>query len=303
LHTSQEARHEFYATLSAVHYHLPAAGGRDRGLVRARRRGQKAIALLTTLLTFVVSLLLLPGWQNIAAMQYVEELPWFPPLNIRYALGVDGISLFLVLLTTLLMPIAVYFSNLYVSKRIGAYMALMLLLVSYLRSLGYLRKVVTEEHYHLMGKLLFAFTVFWAYIAFSQYFLIWYANITEETRFYLLRNTEGWRWVSIALVIGHFVVPFVFLLQQQLKKKPAFICFWGVWVLSMHVLDIYWNVIPERGPSLGIGVLAPGAWVGDVVALVTIFCLSGWYFLRSLNKYSLYPWRDPRLIESVNVVN
>jgi NADH-quinone oxidoreductase subunit M len=89
---------------------------------------KKTLALLTTLLTFVVSLLLLPNWQNVAAMQFVEELPWFPPLNIRYAMGVDGISLFLVLLTTLLMPIAVYFSNLYVGKRIGAYMALMLLL-------------------------------------------------------------------------------------------------------------------------------------------------------------------------------
>jgi NADH-quinone oxidoreductase subunit M len=89
---------------------------------------KKGLALLTTLLTFVASLFLLPGWQNVAAMQFVEELPWFPPLSIRYALGVDGISLFLVLLTTLLMPIAVYFSNIYVHKRIGAYMALMLLL-------------------------------------------------------------------------------------------------------------------------------------------------------------------------------
>lgn len=89
---------------------------------------KKTLALLVTLLTFLASLLLLPNWQNVAAMQFVEELPWFPPLSIRYALGVDGISLFLVLLTTLLMPIAVYFSNLYVHKRIGAYMALMLLL-------------------------------------------------------------------------------------------------------------------------------------------------------------------------------
>ena len=80
-------------------------------------------------MTFVVSLLLLVNWQNgQAGMQFVEELPWFPPLDIRYAMGVDGISLFLVLLTTLLMPIAIYFSNLYVHNRLGAYLALMLLL-------------------------------------------------------------------------------------------------------------------------------------------------------------------------------
>lgn len=182
-------------------------------------------------------------------------------------------------------------------------MSLIILVVTYLRSLGYMKKVVTDEHYHLMGKLLFAFTVFWAYIAFSQYFLIWYANITEETRWYLTRNTGGWRWVSIFLVVGHFVAPFIVLLQQGLKKKPVVICATGVWVLFMHAVDLYWNIIPERGPSLGIGVLAPGAWIGDVVAIVTIFSLMGYFFLRSLSKYSLYPWRDPRLLESANVVN
>jgi hypothetical protein len=183
-------------------------------------------------------------------------------------------------------------------------MALALLVLNYLRGEGYMQKVVSGEHYHLMGKLLFAFTVFWAYIAFSQYFLIWYANITEETRWYLTRNTEGWRWVAIIfLVIGHFAFPFVFLLQQQLKKKPGFIGFWAVWILVMHAMDHYWNIIPERGPSLGKGVLAPGAWVGDIVALVTVVGLMGYVFLRSLGKTSLYPWRDPRLIESVNVTN
>lgn len=184
-----------------------------------------------------------------------------------------------------------------------ASMAITILLVTYLRSLGYLQKVVTEEHYHLMGKLQFAFTVFWAYIAFSQYFLIWYANITEETRWYLTRNTEGWRVVSIILMVGHFVFPFVALLQQQRKKKSGFICFWAVWILFFHMLDIYWNIIPERGPSLGQGVWVAKAWIGDIVAVVTIFCLMAYVFLRSLGKYSLYPWRDPRILESANVTN
>ena len=119
----------FTLPYSAVHYHLPAATwARFLVLVVPGDRAKKSLALLTTLLTFVVSLLLLTNWQNVAGMQFVERLPWFPPLDINYAMGVDGISLFLVLLTTLLMPIAVYFSNLYVSKRIGAYLAFMLLL-------------------------------------------------------------------------------------------------------------------------------------------------------------------------------
>ena len=184
-----------------------------------------------------------------------------------------------------------------------ASMALSILVVTWLRSLGYLKKVVTDEHYHLMGKLLFAFTVFWAYIAFSQYFLIWYANITEETRFYLTRNTEAWRDISIFLVAGHFVVPFLFLLSQQRKKNPVVISMGCIWIIFMHLVDIYWNVIPERGPSLGIGVWVPGAWVQDLAALAAVFGTMGFLYLRGLAKYSLYPWRDPRLIESVNVVN
>lgn len=184
-----------------------------------------------------------------------------------------------------------------------ASMALTILVVTWLRGLGYMNKVVTDEHYHLMGKLLFAFTVFWAYIAFSQYFLIWYANITEETRFYLTRNTEAWRGVSIFIVVGHFVGPFLLLLSQPRKKNPVVVSLVCIWILFMHLVDIYWNVIPERGPSLGQGVWVPGAWVQDVAALCAVFGTMGFLYLRGLSKYSLYPWRDPRLIESVNVVN
>jgi hypothetical protein len=182
-------------------------------------------------------------------------------------------------------------------------MAITILLVTWLKGLGYLKQVVTEEHYHLMGKLLFAFTVFWAYIAFSQYFLIWYANITEETRFYLTRNTEGWRWVSIFIVVGHFIGPFVLLLSQPRKKNPTIISLICLWILFMHLVDIYWLVIPERGPSLGYGVWVAGAWIGDVCALLAVVGISGFFFLRSLSKYSLYPCRDPRLLESANVIN
>lgn len=184
-----------------------------------------------------------------------------------------------------------------------ASMALTILLVTWLKGLGYLKQVVTEEHYHLMGKLLFAFTVFWAYIAFSQYFLIWYANITEETRFYLTRNTEGWRWVSIFIVVGHFIGPFVLLLSQPRKKNPVAVCLVCLWILFMHMVDIYWNIIPERGPSLGHGLWVPGAWIGDIVALLAVVGTTGFIFLRSLTRYSLYPCRDPRLLESANVIN
>lgn len=184
-------------------------------------------------------------------------------------------------------------------------MAVSILALTYVRSNGYLHKVTSGEHYHLMGKLLFAFTVFWAYIAFSQFFLIWYANITEETRFYILRNTGGWWYLSHVLVWLHFAVSFVLLLSAGRKKRTGVMNALCFWVLLMHVVDWYWLIIPERGPSLSKGAVfwIDGAWVGDVIALVTMGGLCGWAYLRRLSKASLYPCRDPRLLESVTATN
>jgi len=186
-------------------------------------------------------------------------------------------------------------------------MALLIIVVTLLRENGYLQKVVSLEHYHLMGKLLFAFCVFWAYIAFSQFFLIWYANIAEETVFYLLRNAEWWNAASIVLVVGHFFIPFVVLLWRPVKKNPHVISFVGVWCLLMHALDIYWIIIPERAPSLTAG-NTPRLWSSeavflDVIAFLGVGCTLAYVFLSKLKGVSLYPCRDPRLNESINVVN
>jgi hypothetical protein len=184
-------------------------------------------------------------------------------------------------------------------------MATLILVLNFVRGNGYLQKVVSAEHYHLMGKLLLTFTIFWAYIAFSQFFLIWYANITEETRFYLLRNTGGWNIVSYVLLFGHFAASFVLLLSAGRKKKTISMNWVCAFVLLMHCVDWYWLVIPERGPSLthGASLWIDGAWVGDVVAFLTIGSLVSWAYLRRLAKASLYPCRDPRLLESVLATN
>jgi hypothetical protein len=184
-------------------------------------------------------------------------------------------------------------------------MATSILFLSWLRGQGYLKKTVSMEHYHLMGKLLLAFTIFWAYIGFDQFFLIWYANITEETRFFLLRNTEGWWYLANILVWGHFVLTFVLLLSAGRKKKPDVMNWLCGWVLLMHLVDWYWLVIPERGPSLTKGELLwiPGAWWGDVFAFIGIGGLSAWALLRRASTASLYPCRDPRLLESVLATN
>ena len=184
-------------------------------------------------------------------------------------------------------------------------MAVIILTVTFLRSKGSLNKVVSIEHYHIMGKLMFVFTVFWAYIAFSQFFLYWYAKITEETKFYILRNTEGWHYVSLFLVFGHFVIPFVFLLRQQAKKDMRQICAACCWVLFVHLIDIYWIIIPERGPSITGGdklMISYGILI-DALAFIAVGSCMVWIFLRSIGKYSIYPSRDPRLLESTRLVN
>ena len=197
-------------------------------------------------------------------------------------------------------------------------MAVIILVCAWLQSKGHLQKVTTGEHYHIMGKLLFAFTVFWAYIAFSQYFLIWYAGITEETSYFLIRNTGHWRDAMIVLVFGHFVVPFVVLLQAWLKKNPMWLSILAGYTLCMHVLDHYLISIPERGVSLGapnmskgeafeglgpIQVSIPGAFWGDILAFVTIGAAFVFFLLRALGQHSLYPNRDPRILESANLSN
>src|SRR5581483_6163251 len=93
----------------------------------------------------------------------------------------------------------------------GSSMSLLVLVITALRNAGYLKNVVTMEHYHIMGKWMFAFCVFWAYIGFGQYMLIWYANIPEETQYFLVRNTESWWYVSMLLVFGRFFGPFLIL--------------------------------------------------------------------------------------------
>lgn len=191
-------------------------------------------------------------------------------------------------------------------------MAVIIITVTLLKSAGYMKKVVTPEHFHIKGKLLLAFTIFWAYVTFSQYFLIWYANITEETKYFLIRNTEGWNVGMICLVIFHFIVPFVILLQAWLKRNMKTLSLMAVYTLIMHVLDHYLITIPERSISLmnmlpeeygDVTTTIPGAFLGDILAFVTIGSGFLFFYLRSLSQNNLYPNRDPRILESANVSN
>jgi hypothetical protein len=189
-------------------------------------------------------------------------------------------------------------------------MALLILTSILLRRAGYLQTVMSPEHHHIMGKLTFAFVVFWAYVTFSQFFLIWYANITEETSYFILRNTGNWNIANIALVFGHFALPFLFLIRSDVKKKPGLMIPITLYLFLLHALDHYLIVAPERGPSLTIGsehgasLLPTGSVVWyDILAFVTVGAFFLFIYLRMFTKNSLYPCRDPRILESANLFN
>ena len=179
----------------------------------------------------------------------------------------------------------------------GASMALLVLVITALRQAGYLKDVVTVEHYHIMGKWMLAFCVFWAYIGFGQYMLIWYANIPEETEFFITRNTQSWWALSMLLVVGRFFIPFPILLMQGIKKHPRQLSMVAVWMLFMQMLDIYIIVLPAlHGTGVQVSI-----W--DLLSLIAIGATLAFVYLRLLAKTSLFPVRDPRLIESLETVN
>jgi len=179
----------------------------------------------------------------------------------------------------------------------GSSMALLVLVTASLQKAGYLKGVVTVEHYHIMGKWLLAFTVFWAYIGFSQYMLYWYANIPEETQYFLIRNTESWNVLSWFLVIFRFFVPFALLLPRATKINRTWLCSISAWIILMQLLDMYVVVLPAlHGTGVHLSIL-------DFLPLIGIGGTLAFFYLRIIGKTSLFPVRDPRLIESLRLTN
>ncbi len=180
-----------------------------------------------------------------------------------------------------------------------AIFALVILLALVLERRGPLAGVVTPEHYHDLGKLLFSFVVFWAYIAFSQYMLIWYGNMPEETVWFLERLGHGWLGLTLVLALGNFVLPFFYLLSRDVKRHRLALGIGSGWLLAMHYVDVYWLVMPSL--SAHRAGFRPH-WL-DLLALLAVAGL----FLGSLGllmrRPALVPVADPRLPESLSFEN
>ncbi|MEM7227758.1 MAG: quinol:cytochrome C oxidoreductase [Planctomycetota bacterium] len=188
-------------------------------------------------------------------------------------------------------------------------------------------KEFTVEHYQDAGKLLFAFgMVFWAYIAFSQYVLIWYANLPEETTWYGARMLGGWQGVTIFLLLAHFIVPFVLFISKWPKRFAPTAVIMAGWMLLIHYIDMYWLVMPMTPPSAmwneagesfsNLRVITDAAiaagdekYAGFSPSLMDLTCLLALgglmvnVTIRRFASAALHPVHDPRLHESLAFEN
>jgi hypothetical protein len=203
-----------------------------------------------------------------------------------------------------------------------SFLAFTILLAKWLGTKGYLKEAINTEHYHDLGKLLFGFMVFWTYTNFSQYMLIWYANLPEETMWFAHRKEHGWGAVGTILIFGHFLIPFAFLVCRHVKRNGVTLSIGALFLLVMHCIDMQFLILPgskdhgaakvatetpatEHATGFGaqfgeylhtIGWADFGCYIGLLAILAGVV-------LVHVRKHNLVPIRDPRLAESLHFQN
>jgi hypothetical protein len=174
-----------------------------------------------------------------------------------------------------------------------SFFAVMILSCYTLQRNGRMEKLVTIEHYHDMAKFQFGFIVFWAYIAFSQFLLYWYANIPEETLWYKERMHHGWQYVGLILIIFHFAIPFLGTVSRHVRRNRAVMAGWAGLILVAHWLDMMYLIMPNVGDLTTMLVLGHlVCWIG----MLSIFLA---LFLLRVGDTPLVATKDPWLPEAL----
>ena len=155
-----------------------------------------------------------------------------------------------------------------------------------LRERGLLADANADGQLHDLGKMLFAFSTFWAYIWTCQYLLIWYGNIPEEVSHYLKRTSPPWVWLFALNVVVNWVLPFTLLLSATAKRRPALLKLVSVALLLGHGLDLYLLIMPELWPAPRFGACELLIALGTVTTLVLLFT-------GSLRRAPLVPLNEP----------
>jgi len=157
-----------------------------------------------------------------------------------------------------------------------------------------LSQFVKPNHLHDLGKLMLAFVMFWAYVSFSQYLIIWSGNLPEEIPWYLRRLHGGWGWFGIAIVLLHFLLPFLLLLPASANRNPRILVGVAALIVCMRLVEVFWYVRPATSP--------PGHltlhWM-DLAAPVGVLGLWLFLFLGQLLRRPLLPVNDPEFREAL----
>lgn len=176
-----------------------------------------------------------------------------------------------------------------------------------LQKCGAIKDEVTVEHYHDLGKYMFGFVFFWTYISFSQYLLIWYGNIPEETEWFYARQDGTFGYLSLALIFFHWIVPFLGTMSRHVRRNPKLVAFWAAYILVMHFIDIFWIVIPEarlmdpaKHVVAEVGIFG---FLGSLLCVVGMAALLVGLIFRVAGSTRVIAARDPRLAESIAFEN
>ena len=154
-----------------------------------------------------------------------------------------------------------------------------------------LAPIATPTRFNDLGNLLLAFVMLWAYLAFSQFLIIWSGNITDETVWYASRAKGSWAVLAIVLIVFHFAIPFILLLSRDIKRAPRALSRMALLLIALTLVDMFWLVAPAfemAGPRVHWTNLSLVAGIGG-------FWL--WEFFRQLDGKALVPMHDPRLAE------
>ncbi|MFO8029038.1 MAG: hypothetical protein R6U28_04185 [Cyclonatronaceae bacterium] len=182
----------------------------------------------------------------------------------------------------------------YFAMSFQAVLAVVIALVLYLLRKGLLTNTINHAHIHDMGALLFGFTVFYAYIAFSQFLLIYYANFPKEILWFYYRFEGSWIILAYLFLVGRFAIPFILLLGRKAKTNFKVLMGVSLWIILLQFLEMYWIIMPilHKG-SISIH------WL-DLTLLLAFFGVSAGFFFRQFARHSMVPKNDPLLTESLN---
>ena len=182
----------------------------------------------------------------------------------------------------------------YFSGTVLAALAAATIFIVMLNERGYLIAGLKSDHYYSLGALLFAFINFWAYISFSQFLLIWYGNLPEETVWFLARWHGNWKIFSIGLLVIHFVIPYFGLLSQPSKMNPKTLLIMALWILFGHYIDLYWLVMPNFYKE---GIIFGWIELGFPILITGLIILVFFYRARKINLVAV---GDPKLQRGID---